>query len=73
MAKKTEETTKVDTTSSAVSEDTYPVEELIAASREVFGVPQECVVAALKPLKREAMTVSEAKAVIETFMKKEVK
>ena len=73
MAKKTEETTKVDTTSSAVSEDTYPVEELIAASREVFGVPQECVVAALKPLKRKDITVSEAKAVIKKKKKKEVK
>lgn len=73
MAKKTEVSTKVDETVPAISEDAYPVEELIKASREVFGVPQECVVAALKPLKRETMTVSEARTVIETFMKKEVK
>jgi len=73
MAKKTDISTNVEETAQAVSEDTYPVEELIAASREVFGVPQECVVAALKPLKKETMTVSETRAVIEKFMKKEVK
>ncbi len=73
MAKKTEVAAKVEETAPVVSEDAYPVKELIMASREVFGVPQECVVAALKPLKRESMTVSEARTVIETFMKKEVK
>lgn len=73
MAKKSDIPTNVEETAQVISEDTYPVAELVAESRAVFGVPQECVVAALKPLNKETMTVSEARAVIEKFMKKEVK
>ena len=54
-------------------EDIYTVQELTAASRQVFKVPPECVVAALKPTRKEKMTVSEARTVIEAFMNKEVK
>lgn len=73
MAKKTEVSAAAEETVPVISEDAYTVEELAAVSREVFGVPRECVVASLKPLGKQSMTVSEAKAVIEKFMKKEVK
>lgn len=54
-------------------EDAYPIGDLIDASRAVFQVPPEVVVAALKPLGKEQMTVSEAQAAITNFMNKEVK
>lgn len=54
-------------------EDAYPIGDLINASRAVFNVPPEVVVAALKPLGKAMMTVSEAQAVINKFMNKEVK
>ena len=73
MAKKEENAVKEGNTADMIREDVYPVEELIMASRKVFKVPQECAVAALKPLKKETMAVSEAKAAIEMFMKKEAK
>ncbi len=72
MAKKTE-TSVVEETAPVIIEDAYPVADLIAASRDVFGAPQECAVAAFKPLKKKTMTVSEAKTIIDNFMKKEVK
>ena len=37
----------------APAEDTYPLDELKQASRQVFGVPSEVVVAALRGTKKE--------------------
>ncbi len=54
-------------------EDKYTVQELIFSARKVFGVPVECATAALLGTDKKEMTVSEAKAVIDAFMKKEVK
>ena len=56
-----------------IPDEAYTLDELAEASREVFGVPKECVVAALKPLKKEKMAVEEAKATVKDFMNKEVK
>lgn len=55
-----------------VMEDEYTIADLISASRQVFHVPQECVAAALRPLEKVTMTVSEARTVIDKFMNKEV-
>ena len=55
------------------AEDTYPLEELKQASRQVFGVPSEVVVAALMGTKKEEYTVTEVRAAINEFMNKEVK
>ncbi len=52
---------------------TYRMEELIKASEKALGVPKECAVAALKRSGKEEMTVGEAKAAVERFMKQEVK
>ena len=51
----------------AAREDTYSVEELKAASKEVFKVPSEVTGAALRNVKTP-ISVSEAKALIEAFM-----
>lgn len=53
--------------------DEYPLEELVAASREVFHVPPECAAAALRNVSKKTMAVEEASAIITKFMKKEVK
>lgn len=67
------ETKRAEKSVTAVREDTYTVDELIAASKNVFKVQQECAAAALKPLNKKEMTISEARAAIDKFMKKEVK
>lgn len=63
---------------SKTKEAEYLVSELIDASDQLFShqkgaIPKECVIVALNQAKKERMTVSEAKKVIEAFMKKEVK
>ena len=50
----------------------YSKEELIHASKTVFGVPRECVVAALLDVVKP-ITVEEAKKKLEDFMNMEVK
>ena len=57
----------------APAEDTYPLNELMQASRKVFGVPSEVVVAALTGTKKKEYTVTEVRAAINEFMNKEVK
>ena len=54
-------------------EDTYPLSELMKASRQVFGVPSEVVVAALMGTEKKEHTVTEVRAAINDFMTKEVK
>lgn len=70
-----EEKTKkvVETQAAQPVADKYTVEELVAASTNVFGVPSECAVAAFKNCGKTEMTVAEAKQLIDKFMKKEVK
>jgi hypothetical protein len=57
----------------APAEDTYPLSDLMQASRQVFGVPSEVVVAALMGTKKQEYTVTEVRAAINEFMNKEVK
>lgn len=56
----------------AVEPDKYTKEELIAAAGQVFGVPQECVVAALRN-SDGPLSVEEAKNIVTEFMNMEVK
>ncbi|MCX4271629.1 hypothetical protein [uncultured Acetatifactor sp.] len=57
----------------AEKESVYPVGDLAANARKIFGTRQECVSAALRAAGKTECTVSEAKAIVEKFLKKEVK
>lgn len=50
----------------------YTAQELIDASREIFGQPREVVVVALSAANKK-LTVAEAQNLVEKFLKKEVK
>lgn len=50
----------------------YTAQELIDASREIFGQPREVVVVALSASNKK-LTVAEAQNLVEKFLKKEVK
>lgn len=56
----------------APRESAYPVAELAAGAKKVFGVRQECVLAALKAAGKPEYTVAEAKEIVERFLKREV-
>ncbi len=51
----------------------YSAKELAANARNIFGTRQECVMAALKAAGKAECTVSDAKEIVEKFLKKEVK
>lgn len=55
------------------AESRYTMAELIGASKTVLGVPRECAVAAFKDIRKDTMTVNEAKEIVNKFMKKEVR
>ncbi len=55
------------------AEETYPVNEIVAASLKLFGWQPECTAAALKPIGKDEMTVSEVKEITEKFLRKEIK
>lgn len=57
----------------AEKESAYPVSELAANAKKIFGTRQECVSAALRAAGKAECTVSEAKEIVEKFLKKEVK
>lgn len=52
--------------------ETYDKSEFIKASRQLFGVPSECVVAALREIE-EPITFEKAKKIVNAFMNMEVK
>lgn len=54
-------------------ESVYTLEELAGSSRQLFGVREECVIAALKAAGIMNCTVSKAKEIIEKFINREVK
>lgn len=54
-------------------ETTYMIEELIAASETALHVPRECAAAAFKIRGKKKLSLSEAKSIVEKFMKSEVK
>ena len=54
-------------------EPIYKVSEFISASKRIFGVPSDCVEAALKFAGKAEYTVTEAKDAVKKFMEREVK
>lgn len=56
-----------------LQESFYSVNELAANAKKIFGTRQECVIAALKASGKSECTVNEAKAIVEKFLKREVK
>ncbi len=54
-------------------ESVYPMEELAANAGRVFGTRQECVMVALRAAGTTEYTVSKAKEIVGSFLKKEVK
>ena len=59
--------------SRAANDPVYSAGEFAANARKIFGTRQECVVAALKAAGKSECTVSEAKQIVEKFLKREVK
>ena len=57
----------------APAEEMYPVSEIIPASKKLFGWQPECTAAALKPVKKDQMTLSEVKMIVNAFLGKEIK
>lgn len=57
----------------AEKESAYPVSDLAANAKKIFGTRQECVSAALRAAGKTECTVSEAKTIVGKFLKKEVK
>jgi hypothetical protein len=55
------------------TESVYAVSELAANAKKIFGERPECVTAALRFAGKATCTVSEAKKIVEEFMKREVK
>jgi hypothetical protein len=65
-------TTSETATQAAPAEEMYPVSEIIPASKKLFGWQPECTAAALKPVKKDQMTLSEVKQVVNEFLRKEI-
>lgn len=54
------------------AEGLYSVEEMVAASKHVFGLNSECAAAALRNVEGK-IGIEEAKRLVDEFMNKEVK
>jgi len=54
-------------------ESAYPVSDLAANAKKIFGTRQECVVVALNAAGKSEYMVSEANKIVEKFLKREVK
>lgn len=54
------------------AESVYRKEELADSARNMFHTRKECVLAALEAAKKAECTVSEAKKIVEEFLKREV-
>lgn len=63
----------VKTTQTKTVEAEYTAAELANNAESVFKTRKECVAAALKAAKVTKTTVSNAKKIVESFLKKEVK
>ena len=61
------------TTQPKTAEAEYTAEELANNAESVFKTRKECVAAALKAAEVTKTTVSNAKKIVESFLKKEVK
>ncbi|HIS61466.1 MAG TPA: hypothetical protein IAC14_04340 [Candidatus Scybalomonas excrementigallinarum] len=54
-------------------ESIYTLQEFAQNSKKLFGVQKECVMAAFKVANKKEATPSEAKEIVEKFMRKEIK
>ncbi|MBQ6091356.1 MAG: hypothetical protein IJL07_08850 [Lachnospiraceae bacterium] len=54
-------------------ESVYTVAEFAENSDKLFNTKPECVVAALRAAEKETCTLSEAREIVDKFLKKEVK
>lgn len=78
-AKKTNVSEEIKEALPKEKETEYGIDELIAASDQLFYchknhvAPKDCVVVALKMSQKKTMTVTEAQKLVTDFMKKEVK
>ena len=75
MAEEAKKTTQKPSVTEAkeAKEAAYTVPELAEAGEQLFKVKSECAYAALKPLKKEKLTLKEARAAVEKFMRQGVK
>ncbi len=71
--KKPTEEKKQPAAKTAPVESRYTLAELVSASKMVLGVPQECAIAAFVDVRKDLLTVSEARDIVNRFMKKEVR
>lgn len=53
-------------------EAVYAASEFVSAAKKIFGKSPECVAAALKAAGKAECTISEAKEIVEKFLKREV-
>lgn len=70
--KKKEPQPKAGKRGSLPAEPAYRAEELAGSAKTVFGTEKECVLAALEAAGKKECTVSEAKKMVEAFLKREV-
>lgn len=54
-------------------ESLYSVEEIIESGEQLFKQPKEVVTVALKNVNNKKITISEARNLVDKFLKKEVK
>lgn len=54
------------------AESIYTAKELADSAKNTFGTRKECVLAALEAAGKQKCTVSEAKKIVERFLRKEV-
>lgn len=79
MAKETSKDVKAAETAESKAEvaqdqkSIYSAGEFALNARKIFGTRQECVVAALKAAGKSECTISEAKEIVDKFLKREVK
>lgn len=57
----------------ALQESVYPVSELAANAKKIFGTRPECVTAALKAAGKSECTILKAKEIVDKFLKREVR
>lgn len=57
----------------ALQESVYPVSELAANAKKIFGTRPECVTAALKAAGKSECTIPKAKEIVDKFLKREVR
>lgn len=69
----TKTTAKTEPNAPPAAPEKYPVSELVASSKALFGVMPEVVVGALHGNKADELTKNDVSAAIEQFKKRKVK